>query len=306
MTSEPVNDARDPGPGAGIGLRAPHVAEVIATRPATGWLEVHTENYLGGGPAVKALMRVRRDYPVSLHGVGLSLGSAEGLDACHLARVRSLVDRLEPALVSEHLSWSIAGGVYLNHLLPLPYTAEALALVGDHVDQAQEALGRRLLIENPSSYLRFAASTLEEPAFLGEIARRTGCALLCDVNNAFVSCRNFGLDPVAWLDALPAAAVAEIHLAGHARGDADGQVVLIDDHGSRVADEVWALYAHALRRFGPVPVLVEWDTDLPPLPVLLEEAATAARIARRVARATGTRASARAAADDVQAAGARA
>lgn len=262
---------------AGIGLRSPHVDEIIATRPEVGWLEIHAENYLGGGPALRALERIRRDYPISVHGVGLSLGSAEGLDARHLTRVRALVERLQPALVSEHLSWSIAGGAYLNHLLPLPYTDEALALVAGHVSRVQDALGRAILVENPSSYLRFADSPIPEPAFLAELARRTGCRLLCDVNNIYVSCRNFGLDPATWVDAMPASAVAEIHLAGHSVNDADGQPILIDDHGSRVAEPVWDLYARLLARIGTAPTLVEWDTDIPALPVLLAEARSAAR-----------------------------
>ena len=268
----------------GIGLRVPHAAEILAARPPVGWLEVHTENYLGGGPAPRALDRIRREHPISLHGVGLSLGSAGGLDRAHLARVVDLVKRVEPALVSEHLSWSVADGAYLNHLLPLPYTEESLALVATHVTLAQEALGRPLLVENPSSYLRFRHSPIPEPEFLAELARRTGCSLLCDVNNVFVSCRNFDQDPVAYLDALPAAAIGELHLAGHSENEADGRIILIDDHGSRVSDEVWALYARALERFGPRPTLIEWDTELPALSVLLDEAHRAeAAIARSVA-----------------------
>ncbi|HEX5531409.1 MAG TPA: DUF692 domain-containing protein [Methylomirabilota bacterium] len=256
----------------GIGLRAPHVAEIVATRPPIGWVEVHTENYLGGGPTPRALDRIRREHPVSLHGVGLSLGSAEGLERAHLARVVDLVRRIEPVLVSEHLSWSIVGGAYLNHLLPLPYTEESLALIAGHVTEVQDALGRPVLVENPSSYLRFHHSPIPEPEFLAELARRTGCSLLCDVNNVFVSCRNFDQDPAAYLDALPAPAIGEIHLAGHARNEAEGRTILIDDHGSPVSDEVWALYARALERFGPRPTLIEWDTDIPALPVLLDEA----------------------------------
>jgi len=268
----------------GIGLRTPHLAEIIATPPPIGWLEVHTENYLGGGPAPRALARVRGDHAVSLHGVGLSLGSADGLDRAHLARVAELTRRIEPALVSEHLSWSIAGGAYLNHLLPLPYTEESLGLVARNVSRAQEALGRPLLIENPSSYLRFRHSPIPEPEFLSELVRRTGCGLLCDVNNVFVSCRNFDRDPAAYLDALPAAAIGEVHLAGHARNEAEGRIILIDDHGSPVTDEVWALFARALDRFGPRPTLIEWDTDVPALAVLLGEARRAeAAIARAVA-----------------------
>ena len=262
----------------GIGLRAPHVAELIASRPRIGWLEVHTENYLGGGPAARALARVREDYPIALHGVGLSLGSAEGLDARHLGRVADLARRLEPALLSEHLSWSITGGTYLNHLLPLPYTEESLDVVAANVLRAQDALGRPLLVENPSSYLRFRHSAIPEAEFLAALVRRTGCGLLCDVNNVFVSCRNFDRDPVEYLDALPADAVGEIHLAGHRRNEAEGRVVLIDDHGSPVAEEVWTLYARALARFGPRPTLIEWDTDVPALPVLLAEARRAERV----------------------------
>jgi uncharacterized protein (UPF0276 family) len=267
----------------GIGLRTAHIAEVGATRPPVAWFEVHSENYLGGGPAVRALETVRRDYPISLHGVGLSLGSAEGPAAGHLQRLRVLVDHLAPRLVSEHLSWSMAGGVYLNHLLPIPYTAESLALMVRHVDQTQTALGRSILIENPASYLRFRHSTIPEAEFLAELAGRTGCRLLCDVNNVYVTSRNFDLDAEQYLAALPATAVGEIHLAGHSANDADGRPLLIDDHGGRVADEVWALYAQALERFGPVPTLIEWDTNLPPLAVLLEEAAAADRIAADVA-----------------------
>lgn len=262
----------------GIGLRAPHVAAVLAGRPAVPWFEVHAENYMGGGPALRALERIRRDYPIALHGVGLSLGRADELDTRHLERLRGLADRLDPALVSEHLSWSVGNGAYLNHLLPLPYTEESLDVVARHVAQAQEALGRRVLVENPSIYLRLAHSPIAEPEFLGELVRRTGCGLLCDVNNAYVTCQNTGGDAAAYLDAIPAGAVGEIHLAGHARNDADGVTVLIDDHGSRVAPAVWRLYARAVARFGPVPTLVEWDTDIPELPVLLEEAAAADRI----------------------------
>jgi uncharacterized protein (UPF0276 family) len=257
---------------AGIGLRSPHVAEVLATRPALPWLEVHPENYLGGGPAVRALHAIRQEYPVSFHAVGLSVASADGVDRRHLDRIRRLVARFEPALVSEHLAWSQAGGAYLNHLLPLPYTEESLAAVCRNVDAVQTALGRRVLIENPSGYLRFADSTIPEAEFLGAIARRTGCGLLLDVNNVYVTARNLGLDPRAYVATLPAEAVGEIHLAGHSVKDADGRTLLIDDHGSPVDAAVWALYEHALRRLGALPTLVEWDTDLPPLDVLMGEA----------------------------------
>ena len=268
--------ARLTGPGAsGIGLRSPHVAEILATRPAIGWLEVHAENYMGGGPAIRGLETIRRDYPVSIHGVGLSLGTAGGLSAAHLERLAALVDRIQPMLVSEHLSWSMTGGVYLNHLLPLPYTEEALGVMCAHVARVQDRLGRRLLVENPSSYARFEHSPIPEAEFLNEVALRSGCGLLCDVNNVYVSCRNLGGDPAEYLERVDPAAVGEIHLAGHAVNEADGLPILIDDHGSRVTEAVWRLYARGLARFGPVPTLVEWDTDIPPLAVLLEEAATA-------------------------------
>jgi len=257
---------------AGIGLRSPHVAEVLATRPPLPWLEVHPENYLGGGPSIRALDAVRRDYPVAFHAVGLSIGTPDGVDRRHLGRIKGLVDRFEPALVSEHLAWSQVGGAYLNHLLPLPYTEESLAVVCRNVDEVQTALGLRVLVENPSGYLRFATSTIPEAQFLAEVVRRTGCALLCDVNNVYVTASNLGLDAVAYLDALPAAAVAEIHLAGHSVNDADGQTLLVDDHGSPVIPAVWTLYEHAVRRFGAVPTLVEWDTEIPALDVLLAEA----------------------------------
>ena len=260
---------------AGVGLRAPHVADILAQHPPLGWLEIHAENYMGGGPAIRALELVRANYALSVHGVGLSLGSAGSLDARHLDRLARLVDRCEPALVSEHLSWSVVDGAYLNHLLPLPLTEESLALTARHVDEVHARLGRRLLVENPSSYLRFADSTMSEPVFLAELVRRTGCGLLLDVNNLYVSSENLAFDPLTYLDALPLDAVGEIHLAGHAVNDADGRPILIDDHGARVASAVWRLYALVLERVGPVATLIEWDTNLPALGLLLAEAAHA-------------------------------
>ncbi len=262
---------------AGIGLRLPHAAEIAATRPRLGFIEVHAENYMAETAALDRLLELRRDYPVSVHGVALSLGTAEQLDRIHLGRLRALIERVEPVLVSEHLAWSAIGGAYLNDLLPLPYTEESLEIFCRHVDEAQETLGRRLLIENPASYLRFCHSTIAEEEFLTETARRTGCGILCDVNNIYVSAKNFGFDPIAYLDALPADVIGEIHLAGHhVAEDVD---VLIDDHGSRVAQPVWELCAQALRRFGAVPTLIEWDTNLPNLEVLLEEARQAQELA---------------------------
>jgi uncharacterized protein (UPF0276 family) len=262
---------------AGIGLRFPHHRTVAETMPAIAWLEVHTENYMGGGPSVRALDAIRRDYPISCHGVGLSLGSAEGIDTRHLARVREVIERAEPGLVSEHLSWSISGGTYLADLLPVPMTEEALDVVCRNVEDVQDALKRRILVENPSSYLRYRHSTIPEWEFIAAVAKRTGCGILCDVNNIFVSAHNHGWDARTYLAALPAEAIGEIHLAGHsARTLENGRSILIDDHGSRVIPEVWALYEEALALFGRVPSLIEWDTNVPALDVLLDEAAGAA------------------------------
>ncbi|WP_454743619.1 MNIO family bufferin maturase [Cupriavidus necator] len=267
---------------AGIGLRFRHHQVVVEARPAVAWFEVHTENYMGGGSAPGYLDAIRRDYPISLHGVGLSLGSAEGLDSAHLARVHEMVERVEPGLVSEHLSWSITDGKYLADLLPLPMTEEALVIVCGHVDHVQSVLRRRILVENPSTYLRFCHSTIPEWEFLAEVARRTGCGILCDVNNIYVSACNHGWDARAYLGALSPAAIGEIHLAGHSvRQLEQGRVLRIDDHGSRVAPKVWALYEDALQRFGPVPTLIEWDTAVPALDVLLEEAAVAEAVLKR-------------------------
>lgn len=272
-------------PVAGIGLRSPHLAEIGRDRPATGFLEIHAENYLAGSPAREALESLRSDYALSIHAVGLSLGSVDGLDEAHLARVSTLVKRLEPALVSDHLSWSSFDGRYFNDLLPLPYTEEALAVVVRNVQRLQEALGRPVSVENPSCYLAFAHSTMSEPEFLAEVARRSGCGLLLDVNNIAVTAHNLGLVARDWFD-LPGEAITQYHLAGHAVNDADGERVLIDDHGSSVSDGVWKLFAEVVERFGRRPTLVEWDTNLPALPVLLEEAARAASVGgRRAARA---------------------
>ena len=268
---------------AGIGLRFQHHQAVLDTRPEVAWLEVHTENYMGGGTPLRYLDAIRRDYPISLHGIGLSLGSAEGIDLSHLERIRRVIERFEPGLVSEHLSWSIVANTYLGDLLPLPMTDEAMDVVCRHVNQTQAFLQRRILIENPSTYLRFAHSTIPEWEFLSAIAARTGCGILCDVNNIFVSACNHGWDASAYLAALPAPAIGEIHLAGHAVRQLDnGKVLRIDDHGSRVPAPVWALYVEALARFGPVSTLIEWDTDIPPLEVLLAEAAEAAIHLERV------------------------
>jgi len=267
---------------AGIGLRGPHMAEILSDRPRLSWVEVHPENYFRNHPARDALARVRRDTPVSLHGVALSLGSFDGLDRDHLRNLRRLADEIGAGLISEHLAWSRIGKTYLNDLLPLPYTEETLEIVCRNVDQAQEALGRQLLVENPSSYLRFEHSCIAEPDFLIEIAARTGCGLLCDVNNIFVTTENFDLDPVRYIDALPPAAIGEVHVSGHFKSQREGKKLLIDDHGDRVCDEVWALFAHAMRRFGPKPVMIEWDKALPRLAMLQAEADRADQITQDI------------------------
>jgi len=266
----------DPIPArAGIGLRHPHYRALVDIRPPVGWIEVHSENYFGGGRPLAFLEAARDLYPLSLHGVGLSLGTDGPLDRTHLSRIKDLIARVEPALISEHVSWSIAGGVYLNDLLPLPYTEEALGVICRHVQETQEFLGRQILVENPSSYLQFAHSPIPEWEFVADICRRTGCGLLLDVNNAYVSACNHGFDAHHYLDAMPADAVKEIHLAGHAVRELGDVILRIDDHGSAVCDEVWALYAHALGRLGPVPTLIEWDSNIPELPVLAAEAEAA-------------------------------
>ena len=261
---------------AGIGLRFPHHQCVLQGRTGVPWFEVHAENYFGGGSVRRTLEAVRRNYPLSLHGVGLSLGSADGLDPAHLGRLAELVQLIEPGLVSEHLSWSVSGGQYFADLLPLPMTEEALDVVCRHVQQTQELLKRPILLENPSTYLQFAHSTIPEAQFLSAVAQRTGCGILCDLNNIFVSACNHGWDPLSYLDALPASAIGEFHLAGHAVCTLDdARVVRIDNHGSPVSAPVWALYEQALQRFGARPTLIEWDTDIPAFEVLLEQAAQA-------------------------------
>lgn len=264
---------------AGIGLRAPHYASLLADRPGIAWLEAHPENYMGaGGPPHRYLTAIRSDYPLAFHGVGLSLGSAEPLDSGHLAALRALADRYQPAIVSEHLSWSVADGVYLNDLLPLPYTEEALDLIAMRVHETQDTLGRRILIENPARYVAWSHSTLAEAEFLSALASRTGCGILLDINNVYVTGANLGRDAAADLDLFPADLVDEIHLAGHHERVHRGRVIRIDDHGSRVCDAVWRLYDQFVRRHGPRPTLIEWDSQIPPLAVLLEEAARAQSI----------------------------
>jgi uncharacterized protein (UPF0276 family) len=299
---------------AGIGLRALHYRDVIETRPGVGWLEVHSENYFGdGGAPLYYLERARAQYPVSLHGVGLSLGSADPLNRDHLRKLQRLIARIEPGLVSDHLCWSSVDGRYLNDLLPLPYTEEALDHIVERIVETQEFLGCQILVENPSSYLRYKHSTVPEWEFLAAAAERADCGILLDVNNVYVSARNHGFDPRVYLRAVPADRAREIHLAGHtarhyedgetadtpnqmagrtseasrasesARGPRLGPIgdILIDTHNTRVCDAVWELYRETVARLGPRPTLIEWDSDLPALAVLVEEAAMADRIMER-------------------------
>ncbi len=265
-------------PIVGIGLRQAHVAEVLARRPSQVWFEVHAENYMYDPRAAAALDTIRESSEIALHGVALSLGSAGGLDTEHLGRLKQLVERWDPFLISEHLAWSAVDGAYLSDLLPLPYTQESLRVLTSNIDRTQEELGRQILVENPSGYLRFRHSTLEEAAFLRELARRTGCGVLCDVNNVHVSSHNLQGCAADYLRALPAAAVGEFHLAGHAVIESGSQTLLIDDHGSAVSEAVWELYGEALGRFGAHPTLIEWDNNLPMLDTLLEEATKARRL----------------------------
>ena len=271
---------------AGLGLKPQHFTEILATRPDLGFFEIHAENYLvAGGPFHHYLSRIRDRYPLSIHGVGLSIGAEGPLDVGHLDRLAALLDRYQPQSFSEHLAWSTHGGTFFNDLLPLPYDQATLSRVCNHIDQAQEHLQRRMLLENPATYVEFAASELDEAAFITEIVRRTGCGLLLDVNNAHVSGVNHRRDPQAYIAALPLAEVGEIHLAGFAEDrDAAGAPLLIDTHGSSVAAAVWDLYAFALERLGPTPTLIERDNNIPPLVVLIAEARCAERWIESVRR----------------------
>jgi uncharacterized protein len=266
-------------PSVGVGFKPEHFEAIVDTRPELGFFEVHAENYMGaGGAPHRRLDAIRERYPLSLHGVGLSIGSPGPLDRAHLQRLSAVAKRFEPALVSEHLAWSTHEGAFLNDLLPLPYTGETIARVSEHIDEVQNALGRTMLLENPSTYVVFVESTWAETDFLREIARRTGCGLLLDVNNVFVSAVNHGHDPERYLADFPLEAVGEIHLAGYAEDtDEAGLPLLIDAHNSPVRDAVWSLYATAIRRLKATPTLVEWDNDLPAWPTLLYEARRAAR-----------------------------
>lgn len=264
----------------GVGYKPQHYADILRDPGPVEWLEIHAENYMGaGGRPLAQLRALAERFPISVHGVGLSIGGEGRLDREHLSRLKHLVSWLKPASFSEHLAWSTHEGAFLNDLLPLPYTEATLARVASHIDEVQEALGRRMLLENPSTYLAFAESTLTETEFLAETVRRTGCGLLLDVNNVFVSSTNQQRDPRAYLAAFPIAEVGEIHLGGHDEdADDQGASLLIDAHGSAVVDPVWALYAEVIASHGPKPTLIEWDTDVPDWPVLAAEADRSAAI----------------------------
>jgi uncharacterized protein (UPF0276 family) len=265
---------------AGVGLKAPHYEVVLGERPDVGWFEVHAENYMGaGGPPHHFLEAIRRDYPISLHGVGLSIGADHPLDEAHLARLKALNERYQPGLVSEHLAWSTHNDVFFNDLLPVPYTQEAVRRVSDHVDRLQEVLGRRILLENPATYVAFESSEMSEVEFLQAVVARCGCGLLLDVNNVLVSATNQGYRAEDYIDGFPMAAVGQLHLGGHAQDRDDaGATLLIDAHDRAVDDRVWALFARTIERAGPKPTLIEWDSDLPAWRVLFAEARTADRI----------------------------
>jgi uncharacterized protein (UPF0276 family) len=261
---------------AGVGLRAQHHAQVVRERPDIAWFEAHSENYFGsGGAALDALARVAEQYPISLHGVGLSLGSTDPLDPQHLAQLRQLVTGLRPALVSEHVSWGSIGGRWMNDLLPMPYTGEALRHIAGRIAQLQDWLGRQVLVENVSSYLGFTGPEMTEWEFLARLVEECGCGLLLDINNIYVSAMNHGFSAHDYLRGVPRAAIQEMHLAGHSVQRTDGVEIRIDTHGAPVCAEVWSLYADALAIIGHVPTLIEWDTDIPPLATLVAEAARA-------------------------------
>jgi uncharacterized protein (UPF0276 family) len=263
----------------GIGLKPGHYEDILSGHPDLDWFEVHTENYMGkGGIPHYYLDKIAKMYPISLHGVGLSLGSAEHLDEEHLARIKLLVDRYQPAIVSEHVAWSSLDGRFHNDLLPLPYTEEALDRLVANIEQFQDAIGRTILIENPSTYLKFNTGDMTEPVFMTEAARRSGCGVILDVNNVHVSSANTGFEAKDYIDQVPANLVEEIHLAGHTARHIGNSILLIDDHGSNVNEAVWDLYEYSLQKIGPKATLIEWDNNIPPLKTLITEAGLVKRL----------------------------
>lgn len=277
----PASTPIDP---VGIGLRHPYYREVTENPPAVGWLEVHPENYFGGGAHRHFLAKARENYQISLHAVGLSLGSTERVSEDHLHRFKELIDIYQPFAVSDHASWSASGNAHLNDLLPLPYTQETLDTLCRNISQTQDYFGRTILVENPSTYVAFADNEMTEYEFMNRAAQKTGCGLLLDINNIFVQSHNHGFDPFEYIDGIDSQKVGEIHLAGHIEKEAGNGIILVDTHSRPVKKDVWDLYEHAVRRLGPVPTLIEWDQDFPPLSKLVEEAAKARAIIDRVYR----------------------
>jgi uncharacterized protein (UPF0276 family) len=280
----------------GIGLRLPHIVEVVATRPNVGWLEIHPENFLANPHAMELLIELSADYPISVHTVGISVGSVDGIDRMHLKRLRSFVDRIQPFLISGHLAWSTYRKDYLNDLLPVPYTPETIRLIASHIKEVEDALGQHYLIENPSSYVALRDSTMSEADFLSELVDRTGCRLLCDVSNVVVSAHNMGYDAREYISGLPADAIRQLHLGGFTPEpdpSFPGSDILIDTHAAAIADASWDLYAFAIQRFGPKPTLIEWDNEIPDLTMLAGEAFKADEIVVETLSREATSANAR-------------
>lgn len=262
---------------AGVGLRYQHHQDFIDLKPKISWIEVHSENYFGGGMPLNYLQRIRENYELSLHGVGLSLGSSERIRKTHIKMVQKLIELVSPIFVSEHLSWNITQNFYLNDLIPVPYTQESLRIFVRNIDEVQNIFGRQILIENPSAYFQYSFGDYSETEFLSHLVNQTKCGLLLDINNVYVTCHNQHTDPLTYIKEIPANAIQEIHLAGHATKVIDDSVILLDDHGSKVADAVWQLYKKAIDIFGIKPTLIEWDSNIPPLDILIREAEIANR-----------------------------
>jgi uncharacterized protein (UPF0276 family) len=273
MVNLPQPTINQPAPtSVGVGLKPAHYRDILDTAPAIDWFEVHPENFMfEGGPSHDWLSKIRQEYDLSFHGVGMSLGSVTPVNPVLLQKLSDLGNRYDPFMMSDHVSWSLANGDFLSDLLPLPYTVESLAVLADNIDRAQSHLGRTILVENPSTYLQFADQDYSEPEFLSAVVQRTGCGLLLDINNAYVCARNHGFDAWDYLQRIPHAAVGEIHLAGHAVTEVNGTELRIDDHGSTVCEDVWALYGQYVATYGPAPTLIEWDSNIPPLSGLLSE-----------------------------------
>ena len=265
----------------GIGLRAPHYKEILDTRPNIGWIEVHPENYFCGGIHKSFLDQISQIYPISLHGVGLSLGSDEGVSENHLQQFKALIDRYNPFNVSDHVAWSASGNAHLNDLLPLPYTQETLKKITDNIKKTQDYFGRAILVENPSTYIAFKDNDMSEQDFMNALCAEADCFMLLDINNIYVQSHNHGLNPHQYLDTIDPQYVREMHLAGHVEKPAGNQTILVDTHNQEVCDEVWALYEHAVKRLGIIPTLIEWDQDFPPLQTLLNEADKARKILKK-------------------------